>query len=70
MNSSPSPSVPPSKDEALRGLVAIFGLALIVACVSCFSWRVAMGLAGCMLFAWAFVTSGKARKPESKKAEG
>jgi hypothetical protein len=50
--------------------VAIFGLALIVACVSCFSWRVAMGLAGCMLFAWAFVTSGKARKPESKKAEG
>jgi hypothetical protein len=53
-----------------RGLVAILGLALIVAGIACYSWRTGMIVAGVMLFAWAWVTTTKARKPESPKTEG
>jgi hypothetical protein len=56
-------------DPLVKGAVAISGLLLVVIGVAGWSWQAALILAGSMLFAWAFITSGQMRKPESKKKE-
>jgi hypothetical protein len=59
----------PVSAELKRGAAGIGGLLLIVIGVMGWSWQAGFVLGGSMLFAWAYITSGKARKPEPKKAE-